>query len=113
MQARRKRSDLDYLKRFPLYVVPTYPGDERPPAAPIHWLSDDEDWTEAPELGMLGRVFNLVSDDPLLNGGLPKWEAEGRPLTARRVGEPDPTRRFTETDLLLASRIRRFGTTRS
>jgi hypothetical protein len=35
-----------------------YPGDQRPPAAPIHWLSDDEDWTVATELGMLGRVFN-------------------------------------------------------
>ena len=31
---------------------------ERPPAAPIHWLNDDEDWTTATELGMLGRVFN-------------------------------------------------------
>lgn len=31
---------------------------ERPPAAPIHWLTDDEDWTAAPELGMLARVFN-------------------------------------------------------
>ena len=35
-----------------------FPGDERPPAAPIHWLTDDEDWTAAPELGMLARVFN-------------------------------------------------------
>ncbi len=35
-----------------------FPGDERPPAAPIHWLSDDEDWTAVTELGMLGRVFN-------------------------------------------------------
>jgi hypothetical protein len=35
-----------------------YAGDERPPAAPIHWLTDDEDWTAAPELGMLARVFN-------------------------------------------------------
>lgn len=31
---------------------------ERPPAAPIHWLADDADWTDATELGMLGRVFN-------------------------------------------------------
>jgi hypothetical protein len=30
----------------------------RPPAAPIHWLGDDEDWTCAPELGFLARVFN-------------------------------------------------------
>ncbi len=31
---------------------------ERPPAAPIHWLDDDDDWTVATELGMLARVFN-------------------------------------------------------
>ena len=30
----------------------------RPPAAPIHWLSEEEDWTNAPELGFLARVFN-------------------------------------------------------
>jgi len=35
-----------------------YAGDTPPPAAPIHWLTDDEDWTVATELGMLGRVFN-------------------------------------------------------
>ena len=27
-------------------------------AVPVHWLSDDEDWTHAPELGFLTRVFN-------------------------------------------------------
>jgi nitrite reductase/ring-hydroxylating ferredoxin subunit len=31
---------------------------ERPPAAPIHWLQPEDDWTVATELGMLGRVFN-------------------------------------------------------
>lgn len=30
----------------------------RPPPAPVHWLGDDEDWTKAPELGFLARVFN-------------------------------------------------------
>ena len=34
---------------------------ERPPAAPIHWLAEDEPWTNAPELGMLGRVFDQDS----------------------------------------------------
>ncbi len=29
VQALRRRPDRDYLNRFPLYVVPTYPGDER------------------------------------------------------------------------------------
>jgi hypothetical protein len=31
---------------------------ERPPPAPIHWLADSETFTDAPELGMLGKVFN-------------------------------------------------------
>ncbi len=34
------------------------PDGPRPPAAPIHWLGPDDDWVEAPELGMLARVFN-------------------------------------------------------
>jgi len=31
---------------------------ERPPPAPVHWLGPDETFTDAPELGMLGKVFN-------------------------------------------------------
>ena len=31
---------------------------ERPPPAPVHWLEEHETFTEAPELGMLGKVFN-------------------------------------------------------
>ncbi len=31
---------------------------ERPPPCEIHWLAEDEDWTNAPELGLLARVFN-------------------------------------------------------
>lgn len=30
---------------------------ERPPPAPVHHLGVDEPWTNAPELGMLGKVF--------------------------------------------------------
>ena len=34
-----------------IYLAP-YPQDgERPPAASIHWIGVDDDWTEAPELG--------------------------------------------------------------
>jgi phenylpropionate dioxygenase-like ring-hydroxylating dioxygenase large terminal subunit len=40
-----------------MYLAPFRDG-ERPPAAPIHWLGPDDDWTEAPELGFLARVFN-------------------------------------------------------
>jgi phenylpropionate dioxygenase-like ring-hydroxylating dioxygenase large terminal subunit len=31
---------------------------ERPPAAKLHMLGIDDDWTEAPELGLLTRVFD-------------------------------------------------------
>ena len=31
---------------------------ERPPAAALHLLGPDDDWTLAPELGLLARVFN-------------------------------------------------------
>ena len=40
-----------------MYLAP-YPPGEKPPAAPIHPLGPDDDWTEAPELGFLARVFN-------------------------------------------------------
>jgi phenylpropionate dioxygenase-like ring-hydroxylating dioxygenase large terminal subunit len=41
-----------------MFLAPCPEGEPRPPAAPIHWLGPDDDWTEAPELGMLARVFN-------------------------------------------------------
>jgi hypothetical protein len=48
-----------------------YAGDTPPPAAPIHWLDDDDDWTAATELGMLGRVFNQdVYNLPQVQAGL-------------------------------------------
>ena len=33
------------------------PGEEMPRSVPMHFLSDDEPWTEAEELGVLGGVF--------------------------------------------------------
>jgi len=33
------------------------PGEEMPRAVPMHLLSEDEKWTAAPELGVLGAVF--------------------------------------------------------
>ena len=41
-----------------MYLEPVPAGEPRPAAAPIHWLGPDDDWVEAPELGMLARVFN-------------------------------------------------------
>lgn len=44
---------------------------EKPSAAPIHWLGEDDDWTNAPELGLLARVFNQdVFNLPQVQAGL-------------------------------------------
>jgi hypothetical protein len=52
-----------------MYLSP-YTG-ERPPPAKIHWLGADDDWTDAPELGMLARVFNQdVFNLPKVQAGL-------------------------------------------
>lgn len=54
VQARRKRSDREIFERFPRYVVPTYPGDERlfGSEAFRSWLGDDIPvvYAELPEL---------------------------------------------------------------
>ncbi|MEE8170220.1 MAG: SRPBCC family protein, partial [Phycisphaerae bacterium] len=39
------------------YYLSPFAG-ERPDPAPIHWLDEGQDWTDAPELGMLAKVFN-------------------------------------------------------
>ncbi len=44
---------MDIMKLDPLPQ-----GDERPPPAPTRYLGDDESWTDVPELGALGKVFN-------------------------------------------------------
>jgi phenylpropionate dioxygenase-like ring-hydroxylating dioxygenase large terminal subunit len=53
-----------------MYLAPFTEG-ERPPPAPLTWLDEDNDWTEAPELGMLARVFNQdVYNLPKVQAGL-------------------------------------------
>jgi phenylpropionate dioxygenase-like ring-hydroxylating dioxygenase large terminal subunit len=43
-------------------LLEPYDGAKRKPrAVPIHWLSEDEPWTDAPELGLLARVFTQDS----------------------------------------------------
>jgi phenylpropionate dioxygenase-like ring-hydroxylating dioxygenase large terminal subunit len=39
-----------------LFLAP-YRG-ERPPPCDVHWLTEDETFTDAPELGLLGKVFD-------------------------------------------------------
>lgn len=38
------------------YFLSPFKG-ERPDPAPMHFLTEEQDWTEAPELGMLAKVF--------------------------------------------------------
>jgi nitrite reductase/ring-hydroxylating ferredoxin subunit len=53
-----------------MYFAPA-PEGERPPAPPIHWLGPDDDWVDAPELGMLAKVFNQdVANLPYVQRGL-------------------------------------------
>jgi hypothetical protein len=39
-----------------LFLAPF--SGERPPPAAVHWLDEDQPWTDAPELGMLAKVFD-------------------------------------------------------
>ncbi|HEY7213006.1 MAG TPA: hypothetical protein VIC28_00180, partial [Thermoanaerobaculia bacterium] len=49
VQARRKRSDREIFERFPLYLVPTYPGDQTLFASPGFqaWLPEDVSMVKA------------------------------------------------------------------
>ncbi|MGE0621512.1 MAG: SRPBCC family protein [Pseudomonadales bacterium] len=54
-----------------MYMAPAPAGGKRPPPAPIHWLGPDDDWVDAPELGMLAKVFNQdVVNMPEVQRGL-------------------------------------------
>ena len=65
------------------------PGDQWPLPAPIHWLADDEDWTAAPELGMLRRVFNQdVYNLPQVQVGLEAFTGPGVMFTDYQETKP-------------------------
>ena len=52
-------------------MAPSPNGEDRPTPAPIHWLGPDDDWVEAPELGLLAKVFNQdVVNMPEVQRGL-------------------------------------------
>ncbi|MEY4136350.1 MAG: hypothetical protein RL205_478 [Actinomycetota bacterium] len=52
-------------------ILSPYEGDERPHGAPMHMLGVDDDWTDAPELGLLTRVFNQDGYNmPMVQRGL-------------------------------------------
>jgi len=41
-----------------MFMLPVKEGEQRPEPAKIHWLDFDDDYVEAPELGLLAKVFN-------------------------------------------------------
>jgi phenylpropionate dioxygenase-like ring-hydroxylating dioxygenase large terminal subunit len=54
-----------------MYMAPSPDGENRPPPAPVHWLGPDDDWVDAPELGLLAKVFNQdVVNMPEVQRGL-------------------------------------------
>jgi phenylpropionate dioxygenase-like ring-hydroxylating dioxygenase large terminal subunit len=44
-----------------IYMAPIPPDGRYPKGIPIHWLGKEDDWVDAPELGMLAKVFNQDS----------------------------------------------------
>ena len=54
-----------------LYLAPIPEDGKYTPCSTIHWLSADDDWTDAPELGMLAKVFNQdVRNLPYVQQGM-------------------------------------------
>ena len=54
-----------------IYLAPMPENGDYPKAPPIHWLGPDDDWTDAPELGMLAKVFNQdIRNLPHVQDGL-------------------------------------------
>jgi hypothetical protein len=54
-----------------MYLSPIPENGPQPPTPPIHWLDVDDDWVEAPELGMLAQVFNQdIRNLPYVQQGL-------------------------------------------
>ncbi len=52
-------------------ILSPYEGDDRPHGAKMHMLGVDDDWTDAPELGLLTRVFNQDGYNmPMVQRGL-------------------------------------------
>ncbi len=72
-----------------MFLSPFPPG-KRPAPAPVHWLGADDDWTMAPELGSLAKVFNQDTFN------LPNVQRGARGVAVRRGhlrslrGDQDP-----------------------
>ncbi len=59
-----------------VYFLSPYRG-ERPPPAPVHWLTEDEEWTDAAELGTTARILDQDSFNlPRVQKGLRATRSE-------------------------------------
>jgi phenylpropionate dioxygenase-like ring-hydroxylating dioxygenase large terminal subunit len=71
-----------------IFLTPVPPGQTKPPPVPIHWLTEEEDWTVATELGRLGAVANQDSGNvPYVQRGMRTMAARVPSLTLSRYQE--------------------------
>ena len=71
-----------------MFLSPYPPESDRPRPCEIHWLAEDEEWTEAEELGRLGPVLNQDSNNiPEIQRGLKALSSFRRGLMMSRYQE--------------------------
>ena len=71
-----------------MFLSPVPPGQERPKPAEVHWLEEDQSWSDAEELGRLAPVLNQDSNNiPEVQRGLKALQRFGRGLTMSRYQE--------------------------
>ena len=72
-----------------IYLAPIPEDGEYEPCREIHWLGIDDDWTEAPELGMLAKVFNQdIRNLPLVQQGMHATAMENLQLADYNESKP-------------------------
>jgi phenylpropionate dioxygenase-like ring-hydroxylating dioxygenase large terminal subunit len=79
----RFRPDGDDPGRSIMEVMLLAPHDgAKPASAPLRWLGEDDDWTQAPELGPLARIFNQdMANIPHVQRGLRALQRPGVTLS--------------------------------
>lgn len=71
-----------------MMLSPVPPGQERPKPCEVHWLTEEQEWTDAEELGRLGPVLNQDAFNiPEVQRGLKALRRFGRGLTMSRYQE--------------------------
>lgn len=71
-----------------MFLSPVPPGQERPKASTMRWLSENEEWSDAEELGRLGSVVNQDAYNmPEVQRGLKTLEKFRRSVMMSRYQE--------------------------